>query len=123
MRRVEGDQNISLEFLKSYFRNQNGTTIATPCHGTYMHLQNFRKFFLLVTHYLLSKAPYVCSFGLAWSIHGSYAQGLWLSGTVDLVVCSCSVLLLSVCLQVPVLLSGSTLVLDPWLSWLVSVVW
>ena len=34
------------------------------------------------------------SFGVAWSIHesiGSYAQGLWLSGTVDLVVCSCSV--------------------------------
>jgi hypothetical protein len=37
---------------------------------------------------LLSNSPYV------WSIHesiGSYAQGLWLSGTVDLLVCSCSV--------------------------------
>ena len=55
----------------------------------------FAKFFLLVTHYfLLSKSPYACSFGVAWPIHesiGSYAQGLWLSGTVDLVVCSCSV--------------------------------
>ena len=63
--------------------------------------KNFAKFFLLVTHYLLSKAPYVCSFGLAWSIHesiGSYAQGLWLSGTVDLVVCSCSVPPAAVCL-------------------------
>ena len=55
-------------------------------------LKNFPKFFLLVTH-LLSKSPYVC-FGVAWSIHesiGSYAQGLWLSGTVDLVIYSCSV--------------------------------
>jgi hypothetical protein len=35
------------------------------------------------------------SFGVAWSNHesiGSYAQSLWLSGTVDLVVCSYSVL-------------------------------
>jgi hypothetical protein len=34
------------------------------------------------------------SFGVAWCDHesiGSYAQGLWLSGTVDLVVCSHSV--------------------------------
>jgi len=61
-----------------------------PCHSMYMHLQNFRKFFLLITHYLLSKAPYVCPFGLAWSIHGSYVQGLWLWTWLSvLALCCC----------------------------------
>ena len=102
----------------------------TPCHNTCIPniFEIFAKFFLLVTHYLLSKSPYVCSFGVAWSIHesiGSYAQGLWLFDTVDLVVCSCSVPAAAVCLPsglLSVLLSGSILVLDPWLPWLVTVV-
>ncbi|KIM85919.1 hypothetical protein PILCRDRAFT_816491 [Piloderma croceum F 1598] len=48
-------------------------------------------------------------------VSGSLALWIWLS------VLALYLLLLSVCLQVPVLLSGSTLVLDPWLSWLVRV--
>jgi hypothetical protein len=42
----------------------------------------------------------VCFFGVAWSLSmsiGSSAQGLWLSGSVGLAVCSCSVLV-PVCL-------------------------
>ncbi|KIM88439.1 hypothetical protein PILCRDRAFT_814337, partial [Piloderma croceum F 1598] len=48
-------------------------------------------------------------------VSGSLALWTWLSVLA-------LYLLLSVCLQVSVLLSGSTLVLDPWLLWLVRVV-
>jgi hypothetical protein len=53
---------------------------------------------------------------LMLKVSGSLALWTWLS------VLALYLLLLSVCLQVPVLLSGSTLVLDPWLPWLVRVV-
>src|SRR5882762_5244343 len=90
--------------------------------------KNFTKFFLLVTHYfLLSKSPSVpflwCGLVLPMSllvlmlkVSGTLALWTWLSVLA-------LYLLLSVCLQVLVLLSGSTLVLDPWLpcSWLVRV--
>ena len=82
--------------------------------------KNFAKFFLLVTHYLLSKSPFLwpgLSMGLLvlmLKVSGSLALWTWLSVLA-------LYLLLSVCLQVSVLLSGSTLVLDPWLSWLVRV--
>jgi len=92
-------------------------------HGMYISdiFKNFAKFFLLFTHYfLLSEFPLSVSFGVAWSLPlpiGSYALALalwsWLS-----VLALC--LLLSVCLQVPVLPSGSTLVLVPWFPWLVK---
>jgi len=89
--------------------------------------KNFTKFFLLTTHYfLLSKSPSVpflwCGLVLSMSllvlmlkVSGTLALWTWLSVLA-------LYLLLSVCLQVPVLLSGSTLVLDPWLpcSWLVG---
>ena len=48
-------------------------------------------------------------------VSGSLALWTWLSVPALF-------LLLSVCLRVPVLLSGSTLVLDPLLHWLVRVV-
>ena len=48
-------------------------------------------------------------------VSGSLALWIWLSVLA-------LYLLLSVCLQVPVLFSGFTLVLYPWLSWLVRVV-
>jgi len=52
---------------------------------------------------------------LMLKVSGSLALWTWLSVLA-------LYLLLPVCLQVPVLLSGSTLVLDPWLPWLVRVV-
>src|SRR5882762_4028272 len=52
---------------------------------------------------------------LMLKVSGSLALWTWLSVLA-------LYLLLSVCLQVPLLLSGSTLVLDPWLPWLVRVV-
>jgi hypothetical protein len=101
-------------------------TIVTPCHGMYIPniFEIFPKFFLLVTHYLLSKSPYVCFLwcGLSMSL---LVLMLKVSGSLALWTCLSVLalyLLLSVCLQVPVLLSGSTLVLDPWLPWLVRVV-
>jgi len=49
-------------------------------------------------------------------VSGSLALWTWLS------VLALYLLLLSVCLEASVLLSGTTLVLDPWLPWLVRVV-
>ena len=81
----------------------------------------FAKFFLLI-HPLLA-VQVSLSVCLLWpgllvlmlKVSGSLALWTWLSVPA-------LNLLLSVCLQVPVLLSGSTLVLDPWLPWLVRVV-
>ena len=60
------------------------------CHGTYIQLQNFRKFFLLVIHYLLSKAaPLVwpgLSMVLMLKVSGSLALWTWLS---VLALCCC----------------------------------
>ena len=78
----------------------------------------FTKFFLLITHYLLSKSSSLfASFGLVYWFLCSRSLALWTWLSVPALN-----LLLSVCLQVPVLLSRSTLVLDPWLPWLVRVV-
>ena len=81
----------------------------------------FAKFFLLVTHcFLLSESPSVCFLwcGLV-SIHAYWflcLRSLWLCGPGCLfLLCACPAL--SVCLQAPVLLSGSTLVLVPWFPW------
>src|ERR1700674_1410310 len=81
---------------------------------------------ILLSFFFLSPTASCClslslsvSFGVAWSLSmsiGSYALWLWLW------LCGCLFLLcafpaLSVCLQAPVLLSGSTLVLVPWFPW------
>ena len=90
------------------------------CHGKYIPdiFKIFAKFFLLITHYLLSKSPSLsASFGLVYWFLYSRSLALWTWLSVLALY-----LLLSVCLQLPVLLSGSTLALDPWLPWLVRVV-
>jgi hypothetical protein len=88
---------------------------ATAC----IYLKIFAKFFLFICYFLQPELPLSVSFGVAWSLSmsiGSYAQGLWLSGSL-----SVPALFLSACLQVPVLPSGSTcLVLVPRFPWLVG---
>src|SRR5882762_6619074 len=110
-----------------------------PRHVYTRHLRNFHKFFLLVTHYfLLSKSPSVpflwCGLVLSMTllvlmlkVTGTLALWTWLSVLAlylllsvclqvpVLLSCSAPAPVWSVCLQVLVLLSGSTLVLDPWL--------
>src|SRR5882762_3930366 len=76
---------------------------------------------------LLAVQVSLCPLPLVWPglIHGLLVLMLKVSGTLALWLSVPALyLLLSVCLQVPVLLSGSTLVLDPWLpcSWLVRVI-
>jgi hypothetical protein len=69
---------------------------ATAC----IYLKIFTKFFLFIRYFLLSEFSLSVSFGVTWSLSmsiGSYAQGLWLSGSLGLSVCSCSVLV-PVCL-------------------------
>ena len=120
LRRVEGDSEIrnisSSNSQNQFFETKMVRQWRCTCHGTYLPKFSLSSFFSSPTTCCPSLP--LCLPPLAWFI-GSYAQGLWLSGSVDLVALN---LLLSVCLQVPVLLSGSTLVLDPWLPWLVRVV-
>ena len=83
-------------------------------------LQIFAKFLLrsllLLAQCCLSLClPSLLAWPLSVSI-GSWAQSLWLSGSVDLLLDLALSWLLPVCLQVPLLASGSTcLALAPWL--------
>jgi len=121
-------KHFLFEFTKSNFQNQNDTTMVMPCHAMYIPdiFKNFHQVLSSCHPLLLAVQVSLCLLPLVWPglIHesiGPYAQGLWHSGTVWLSVLALY-LLLSVCFQVSVLLSGSTLVLDPWLPWLVRVV-
>ena len=63
------------------------------CHGTCFY-KIFTKFFLLITHYLLSKSPSLfASFGLVYWFLCSRSLALWLCGLGCLfLLCSCSCL-------------------------------
>ena len=90
------------------------------CHSTYIPdiFKKIANFFFLITHYLLVKSPSLsasCNLVFWFLCSRSLALWTWLSVLA-------LYLLLSVCLQVPVLFHGFTLVLDPWIPWLVRVV-
>ena len=91
LRRVEGDSEIwnisSSNSQNQIFETKMVRQWQCTCHSMYLPKFSLSSFFSSPTT-CCPRLP-LCLPPLAWSI-GSYAQGLWLSGSVDLVVCSCS---------------------------------
>ena len=106
----------------AFILSHNGDAHATVCIHIPDIFKIFAKFFLFITHYVLavqvSLSVHLLLPGLLvlmLKVSGSLSLWTWLSVLA-------LYLLLSVCLQVPVLFHGFTLVLDPWIPWLVRVV-
>src|SRR5882762_7771731 len=91
-------KHFLFEFHKIKILKQNGTTMATAriyqTSSKFSQVLSSRHPLLLAVQVSLCSLPLVWP-GLIYDSIGSYAQGLWHSGPVDLVVCSCSVPCLS----------------------------